>query len=195
MSAPAGALAGAAALAAAPFATRAARAADETTFEFDVALDGPALRIVRAAPTAVPLAGDTFLMLGTIYPAGTIDAGLLARTSPALSAAGFAAAPSTLISLRATSPTPYRPSSMPSATTSPPRLAPSKAHATSSSMKGIEGGIENAYRSITGGSGIYANARGAVVQTFRGENKTIMEPCSDLGVPAPLYTFTFTLAP
>src|SRR5215211_270561 len=79
-----GLMAGAAAVLAAP---AIARAQDDLAPEatFDVALDGASVRYVKAAPgdpSGLPMTGDTFILFGSIFPAGTFDSGNLNPDQP-----------------------------------------------------------------------------------------------------------------
>ena len=191
-----GLMAGAAALLAAP---AVARAADDATDEesFDVALDGATMRYVKATPghpSGLPQIGDTFIVFGSIYPAGTFEAGNLNPDQPG-AIGRWVCRGSIQVDLTT--------EEVPHAVTTVQHVLGEGLSAAGGPIgpahdvivhEGFEGGLPEGTRSITGGTGKYAGARGEVVQVFRGANDTLIQVAPEIAVPAPSYTFTFRFA-
>lgn len=168
------------------------------TVEFDIALDGRTMYINRlssAEPVNPPLIGDTFVVFGSIYPAGTIDSGL---TGPDQAGAiGCWVCRGTFIVDVASGATPHvatgvlfalgdgLSASSRQLDTAPDGLL----------IDGVEGGVEDVLRPIAGGFGRYAGACGQVTQTLRGENDTMIELAPGVAVAAWNYTFAFDIDP
>jgi hypothetical protein len=188
-----GLLAGAAALVAAPVV---ARAEDDLAGEatFDVALDGTTVRYVKAAPghpSGLPMTGDTFILFGSIFPAGTFDAGNL---NPDQSGAigRWICRGSFYVDLTT--------DAVPHAVTTVLHVLGEGLSAAGGPIgsghdaichQGFEGGLPESTRAIVGGTGRYAGVQGDVFQLARGENDTVIQVTPEIAVPAPSYTFTF----
>jgi hypothetical protein len=189
-----GLVAGAAALLAAPRFTS-AQDSDADEVSFDVALDGATVRYVKAVPghpSGLPLTGDTFILFGTIFPAGTFDAGDINPDQDG--AIGRWICRGSFYVDLTTEEVPHAVTTVMhvlgeglSATTGGP-IGP--AH-DAIFHEGFEGGLEEGTRAIVGGTGRYAGARGEVVQVIRGGNDTLFQVTPEIAVPAPSYTFTF----
>ena len=188
-----GLAAGAAALLAAPTIARAQDdAPDELTF--DVALDGATVRYVKAAPghpSGLPLTGDTFILFGGIYPAGTFDAGDL-NPSQAGAIGRWICRGSFYVDLAS--------EQVPHAVTSVMHVLGDGLSAAGGPIgpahdaivhEGFESGLPETTRAIVGGTGRYAGVRGEVVQVARGANDTLIQVTPEVAVPTPSYTFTF----
>jgi hypothetical protein len=187
-----GVLAGAVAVLRAPVLVRAAE-----PLSMDMAFDGRTFRLNRldqGDPTKLPVPGDTFIVFGSLYPAGTIDKGLSGPDQPG--AIGRWVCRGTFVVDVNSGAVPHLVSTVLhvlgdsiSATTGAIERAPDVIV-----TEGFEGGYEVARRSIIGGYGRYAGIRGEVVQRLRGQNDTKIALTPGAAVPAPNYSFTFTLA-
>ena len=188
-----GLMAGAAALLAAPAIARAEDdAVDEETF--DVAIDGASARYVKAAPghpSGVPMTGDTFIFFGSIFPAGTFDAGHL-NPGQAGAIGRWVCRGSFYVDLTT--------EDVPHVVTSVMQVLGDGLSAAGGSIgathdvifhEGFEGGLPETTRAIVGGTGKYAGARRKVVQVTRGTNDTLIQVTPEIAVPASSYTFTF----
>jgi hypothetical protein len=173
----------------------AGRAAEGLTF--DVACDGRTMLINRLNQTeaiGLPRRGDTFVVTGSIYPAGTIDAGL---TGPDQAGAiGRWTCRGAFDVDIETGAVPHVVSSVLftfgeglTATTGLVELAEDAIL-----TDGFEGGVEEIRRVVVGGFGRYAGIRGEQIQYVRGENDTFLQIAPDVAVPAPNFTFVFNLA-
>ncbi|MGH2534574.1 MAG: hypothetical protein ACRDJW_20105 [Thermomicrobiales bacterium] len=188
-----GALAGATAfLSAAPT----AYAAEPVTF--DVALDGRTMTINRLNPTEPvnpPMIGDTFVVFGSIYPAGTIDEGLAGPDQTG--AIGCWVCRGTFIVDVASGATPHVATGVLFAFGEGLSAASRQLDTALDGLliDGVEGGVDEVPRPVAGGFGRYAGARGEVVQTLRGENDTLIQLAPDVAVSAWNYTFRFTIEP
>jgi hypothetical protein len=189
-----GLAAAAAALVAAP---AIARAEDGAAAEaiFDVALDGTTVRYVKAIPghpSGLPLTGDTFILFGSIFPAGTFDAGNLNPDQPG-AIGRWICRGSFYVDLT---------------TEEVPHAVTAVIHALGEGLsasvggpigpahdaifhEGFEGGVAESTRAIVGGTGRYAGVQGEVFQVVRGANDTLFQVTPEIAVPAPSYTFTF----
>jgi hypothetical protein len=188
-----GLMAGAAALLAAP---AVARAQDDVAGEatFDVALDGATVRYLNAAPgdpSGLPMIGDTFILFGTIFPAGTFDAGNL-NPDQAGAVGRWVCRGAFYVDL----PT----EAVPHAVTTVMHVLGDGLSAAGGPIgaghdaiyhEGFEGGLPETTRAIVGGTGKYAGVQGEVFQVVRGANDTLFRVTPDIAVPAPSYTFTF----
>jgi hypothetical protein len=188
-----GLAAGAAALLAVP---AVARAQDDLLDEatFDIALDGSTMRYVKAAPghpTGLPMIGDTFILFGTIFPAGTFDGGNLNPDQPGAIGRWICRGS---ISVDLTT------DAVPHAVTTVLHVLGAGLSAADGPIgpihdaivhEGFEGGVPETTRAIVGGTGRYAGAQGQAVQVFRGANDTAIQVAPEIAVPAPSYTFTF----
>ncbi|MGH2562611.1 MAG: alpha/beta fold hydrolase [Thermomicrobiales bacterium] len=191
-----GALAGAVALLRDPAAARAREEAQ--TLTLDVACDGGSLRLIRQNPTeapGLPLAGDWFIFSGSIYPAGTIDAGLTGPTQ-AGSIGRWVCRGTFLADLATLEP------GNPAVVTTVQFVLADGLSATAGNLgtaadaittEGFEpqAGLD-VIRVITGGYGQYAGAYGVMTATVREENDTLIPLAPDIAVPAPSFTFVFT---
>jgi hypothetical protein len=188
-----GLMAGAAALLAAPAIAR-AEDADADEVSFDVALDGATVRYVKATPghpSGLPLTGDTFILFGSIFPAGTFDAGDL---NPGQEGAiGRWICRGAFYVDLATEEVPH-------AVTTVMHVLGEGLSAAGGPIgpahdaivhEGFESGLPEVTRAIVGGTGRYAGVRGEVYQVLRGANGTLFQVTPDIAVPAPSYTFTF----
>jgi hypothetical protein len=188
-----GALAGATAfLAAAP----STRAAESVTF--DVALDGSTMLINRlnsTEPVNPPMIGDTFVVFGSIYPAGTIDDGLAGPDQPG--AIGCWVCRGTFIVDVASGATPHVATAVLFALGDGLSASSRQLDTALDGLliDGVEGGVEEVRRPVAGGFGRYAGGRGDVVQTLRGENDTLIQLAPDIAVNAWNYTFRFAIEP
>ena len=190
-----GLMAGAAALLAAPAIARAQDdAADEVSF--DVALDGATMRYVKANPghpIDLPQIGDTFIVFGSIYPAGTFDKRDLNPDQPG-AIGRWVCRGSISVDLST--------DDVPHAVTTVNHVLGDGLSVTGGPIgpvhdaiihEGFEGGLAENIRAIVGGTGKYAGARGDVIQVLRGANDTLIQVAPELAVPAPSYTFTFRI--
>ncbi len=188
-----GLMAGAATLLAVPKIARAqGAAADELTF--DVALDGATIRYVKAAPghpSGLPLTGDTFIMFGSIFPAGTFDAGDL-TPNQAGAIGRWICRGSFYVDLAS--------EDVPHAVTTVMHVLGDGLSSAGGPIgpahdaivhEGFESGLPETTRAIVGGTGKYAGVQGEVVQVARGANGTLIQVTPEIAVPAPSYTFTF----
>ena len=189
--------AGAAALPAAPSLARAQGATEET---YDLALDGRTFRVVlanqanQADPNGLPQTGDTFVMYGSIYPAGTFVKGNLNLDQPG--------AIGRLI-CRGTFNVDVSTEAVPHVITSVQHILGPGLSVSAGAVEqapdaimheGLEGGVPMTRRTITGGYGKYAGARGEATQELRGQNDTLIQLAPEISAPAASYTFTFTFA-
>jgi hypothetical protein len=189
-----GSVGAASALAATTATAQAQRPPARKRFNYDVACLGNTLRVIlapEANPAAGNLLGSVFYVEGEIYPAGTIkrtgfNPASMARIGTWICRGWF------LI-------TPGRPN--PHVITqqeyviggiSSRRLFPPD-HLASSGMEGADKEV-TLVRSIVGGSGRFAGARGTVIQAVTGTNTTRLTPkaLGDLG-NAPNFRFQFNL--
>ena len=188
-----GLMAGAAALLAAPAIARAQDdAADEVTF--DVALDGATVRYVKAAPghpSGLPMTGDTFILFGSIFPAGTFDAGDL-NPGQAGAIGRWICRGSFYVDLTT--------EDVPHAVTTVMHVLGEGLSSAGGPIgpahdaivhEGFESGLPETTRAIVGGTGRYAGVQREVVQVARGANDTVIQVTPEIAVPAPSYTFTF----
>jgi hypothetical protein len=172
-------------------------AAEPGALEWDVALDGRTFRVVRgdqSNPSALPTVGDTFVMYGSIYPAGTIAAGL-SGPDQAGSLGKWICRGIFNVDLAT--------EAVPHAITNVLHVLREGLSATSAGVEtavdalvheGFEGGYPVGRRAVVGGHGRFAGVRGETFQTYRGENETLIQLTPEIAVPASNYTFTFTLA-
>lgn len=188
--------AGAAALLAAPTVARAAES-EAAEIVFDVAIDGSSGRMVRgnqSDPNAMPAAGDTFIMYGVIFPAGTFDQGNLSPDQPG-AIGRWICTGAFNVDLAS--------GGVPHVITTVSHILDNGLSITDGAVEeapdaiihlGLEGGVPLTRRAVIGGYGRFADARGAALQEFRGENDTLIPLTADVAVPAPSYTFTFILS-
>jgi hypothetical protein len=188
-----GLMAGAAAVLAAP---AIARAQDDLAPEatFDVALDGASVRYVKAAPgdpSGLPMTGDTFILFGSIFPAGTFDSGNLNPDQPG-AIGRWICRGSFYVDLTT--------EAIPHAVTTVMHVLGTGLSAAGGPIgaghdaiyhEGFEGGLPESTRAIVGGTGKYAGVQGEVFQVARGANDTVFQLTPEIAVPAPSYTFTF----
>ena len=185
-----GALAGAAAL------TRAAvgRAAERLTL--DVACDGRTMlinRLNQVEAFGLPRRGDTFVVTGSVYPAGTIDAGL---TGPDQAGAiGRWTCRGAFDVDIETGGVPHVVSSVLFSFGDGLTATAGRVELAEDAIltDGFEGGVEEIRRVVVGGFGRYAGIRGEQIQYLRGENDTFLQIAPDVAVPAPNFTFVFDL--
>lgn len=192
-----GTVAGAAGLLALPASSRAQM---EDSLELDVACDGRTFRLIRVDPAqadAPPMMGDTFIVVGSIYPAGAIEEGLagpdqegaigrwVCRGTFALDAAtaeeGAALAITTVL---------FALGEGLSSTAGQLQAAPDGIV-----TEGFEPESEEPLtRGIIGGYGAYGGVRGDQIQVVRGTNDTEIMVAPEIVLPAPNFTFTFAFA-
>jgi hypothetical protein len=188
-----GLMAGAATLLAAPAIVRAQDdAADEAIF--DVALDGATTRYVKAVPghpSGLPMTGDTFILFGSIFPAGTFDKGDLSPDQPG-AIGRWICRGSFYVDLTT--------EDVPHAVTTVMHVLGDGLSAAGGPIgpvhdaivhEGFEGGLPESTRAIVGGTGKYLGVQGEVYQVARGANATLIQVTPEIAVPAPSYTFTF----
>lgn len=188
-----GALAGMAALVGAG--GSAARASqNQETLELDVALDGRTWRMNRLSEIGPPLMGDTFITLGSIYPGGAFDDGVTGPDDPG--AIGRWICQGTFIVDVASGDVPHVLSTQHfvfgddlSSSTGQPNTA-----ADALVSIGVEGGVEETLRTVSGGFGRYAGASGSVHQAWVGSNETLMQVAPGTIMPAFNNHFVFTFA-
>lgn len=158
---------------------------------YDVACLGDTLKIIFA-PGASPsdMRGSTFSVEGVIYPAGTVpgtgfDPNSAAGIGIWMCRGWFLIAPER--------PEPHVITTQEYlfGDITPSRLYPPD-QLVSSGMEGSEDEREPAIRSVTGGTGRYAGAKGVVLQHGNGANTTELGPGGALG-PAPNFRFEFDL--
>jgi hypothetical protein len=181
---------------AAPAVARAA-ASEIEELSFDVALDGRTMRVVRgpqSEPSSPAMAGDTFVMYGAIFPAGTFDQGSFSPDQPG--AIGRWICSGTFNVDIASGGVPHVISTVQHILDSGLSIGEGTVEEAPDAIVhvGLEGGVPVTHRAIIGGYGTFANARGDGLQVFRGENDTLIQVTPDLAVPASSYTFTFTFA-
>jgi hypothetical protein len=162
-----------------------------TELAYDVACLGDTLRIIFA-PGANPsdMRGSTFSVEGVIYPAGTVpatgfDPRGLDGVGRWICRGWFLIAPGR--------PEPHVITTQEYlfGDISAARLYP-RDQLVSSGMEGSKDESQPAVRSVTGGTGRYAGARGVVFQHGNGTNTTALGPGGALG-PAPNFRFEFRL--
>jgi hypothetical protein len=188
-----GLMAGAAALLAVP---AVAHAQDDLPDEavFDVALDGASIRYVKGVPgdpSGLGMTGDTFILFGSIYPAGAFDAGNLNPDQPG-AIGRWICRGSLYVDLAS--------EAVPHAVTTVMHVLGAGLSAAGGPIgashdvivhEGFEGGLPETTRAIIGGTGRYAGVKGEVYQIARGTNDTLIQATPEIAVPAPSYTFTF----
>jgi hypothetical protein len=186
-----GALAGAAALLGGP-ATAATATQTADTLELDVAMDGRTWRMNRLSEIGPPLMGDTFIIFGSIYPGGALDEDVTGPDAPGSS--GRWICKGTFIA-DATS------EIVPSVHTTQQFILGDGISASEGQLDaapdallstGVEGGVEEVHRTLSGGYGEYAGATGSVLQTALGTNDTLRQVGPDLTAPSANYRFVFT---
>jgi hypothetical protein len=148
----------------------------------EVACDGRTFRLVRKDPMAtdqLPSRGDTFIVNGKIYPAGTIASGLSGPDQPGSIGTWICRGWFYVEDLA----------------TQTPHAATTQIYfqddGSSLTSDGLEGGITSV-RAVSGGTGRWAGVSGSVIQEEVDTNDTLL----DLGpveVPAPNIRFTFSL--
>jgi hypothetical protein len=187
-----GGLAGATALAtlAGPGGTAA-----QTTLELDMACDGRTFRLNRTNQTGeigLPVVGDTFIVYGSVYPAGSFDHGVAGPDDPG-AIGRWICRGTFLIDIES--------GAVPHVVTTVLFALADGLSATNGLVgeatdglltQGLEGGLEETRIVLGGGYGRHAGARGEVVQVLRGENETLIELAPDVSVSAPNYTFQFS---
>ncbi len=186
-----GAVAGAAALLGAPAsAAQAAQTGD--TLELDVAMDGRTWRMNRLSEIGPPLMGDTFIIFGSIYPGGALDEGVAGPDDPG--AIGRWICKGTFIADAESGIVPAVHTTQQfilgdgiSASEGQLDAAPDALLTT-----GVEGGVEEVSRTLSGGYGEYAGATGSVVQTAHSTNETVRQVGPGLTAPSGNYRFVFT---
>jgi hypothetical protein len=169
---------------------------ETTSLVFDVALDGRTVHMVRANqtdPNAPPTLGDTFVMYGTIYPGGTFDQGSVNPDD--LGGIGrWICRGAFNVDLAS--------GAVPHAVSTVLHILGKGLSATDGAVEeaadaivheGLESGVPVIRRSILGGYGKYAGARGEALQEYRGDNETVIQITPEIAMPAPNYTFTFAL--
>ncbi|MGH2562069.1 MAG: hypothetical protein ACRDJH_23670 [Thermomicrobiales bacterium] len=191
-----GLAAGAAALLAAPTVARAVEPETEELV-FDVALDGRTMRVVRGPqsdPNSPAEVGDTFVMYGNIFPAGTFDQGSTSPDQPG--AIGRWICSGAFNVDIASGGVPHVISTVQHILDSGLSIAEGAVEEAPDAIVhvGLEGGVPVTHRAIIGGYGRFANVRGEGLQELRGENDTLIQVTPDVTVPASSYTFTFRLA-
>ncbi len=178
-----GAIAGAAGLLGA---TQAAGLAQSNEFGFDVACNGGTMvfnRKLGNPPDSLVLRGDTFLVQGRIYPAGTIAQGL---TGPGQAGGiGTWVCHGWLFHDAAD----ILNGAVPHTITTQHYLLDSGDGLVS---EGTEGG-QYTLRVITGGYGLYHGARGSVSEAEVETNNTLINLGEGVLAPAPNITFQFQL--
>ncbi len=163
---------------------------------FDVALDGGTFRMIRANatdPNALPMLGDTFVMYGTIFPSGTFDQG---RTGPnAPGAIGRWICRGSFNVDLASGAVPHAISTVVHILGDGLSVSRGAVEEASDAIvhEGLESGVPVIRRSVLGGYGKYAGVRGEAVQEYQGDNETVIQITPEVTMPAPNYTFTFTL--
>jgi hypothetical protein len=186
-----GGLAGATALATL---ARPARTEAQAALELDMACDGRTFRLNRTNQTGeigLPVVGDTFIVYGSVYPAGSLDAGVAGPDD--FGAIGRWICRGTFLIDVETGAVPHVITSVLFALAE--GLSATNGligEATDGLLtQGLEGGLEETRIALGGGYGRHAGARGEVLQMLRGENETQIELAPDVSVPAPNYTFRF----
>ena len=184
-------MAGAAALLAGESRAATARQ-DRDTVEFDVAIDGRTWRSNRLSEVGPPLMGDTFIVLGSIYPAGSFDEDVSGPSDPG--AIGRWICQGTFLVDVAEGSTPHVFTTVMFALGD--GLSSSEGsleEATDALLTiGYEGGVEEVQRTLSGGFGTYAGANGSVTQRLHGSNDTVMEMRPGISIEATNYRFTFS---
>ena len=151
--------------------------------EFEVACDGGSFWLNRRDPGATISPGDTFIVSGRIYPSGTIAQGLSGPHQAGSIGTWihrgwfyygfeeiFAGAAPHIISTQS-----FLFDTFDGLTTD-----------------GTEGG-QFVVRPITGGYGMYRDARGVSKESEVGENETVVDLGNEILIPAPNLRFTFEL--
>ncbi|MGH2534524.1 MAG: hypothetical protein ACRDJW_19845 [Thermomicrobiales bacterium] len=190
------ALAGAAAMLAAPAASRAA--VEAPTLTLDVAADGGSFRLMRQNPTdppGPPLLGDWFIFSGSIYPERTIDQGLTGPTQ-AGSIGRWICRGVFLADLATLEPMHVAVITTVQFVLGDGLSATAGSLGTAADAIATEGfepqpGLD-VIRVITGGHGRYAGAQGILTAAVREENDTLIQITPDFAAPAPSFTFVFT---
>lgn len=175
-----------------------AHADDAKTLKLDVAVDGRTYRLNRldpSDPAALPVAGDTFIVFGSVYPEGAIAEGLSGPDDTG--AIGHWVCRGTFVSDLATlrQGAPLNITTVLfafgeglSATEGQPETA-----ADGLVTEGFEpGGPAEIRRGLTGGFGRYAGARGEVIQTYAGDNETRIQVIPQMPFPAPNFVYAIT---
>lgn len=186
-------MAGAAALlAGGSHAVNAQPAAD--TLELDVAIDGRTWRANRLSEVGPPLMGDTFIVLGTIFAGGALDADVAGPDDPG--AMGRWICQGTFLADVAESPPPHVFTTVMFALGDGlSSSAGSLETATDGLLTiGLEGGVEEVERTLSGGFGTYAGANGSVLQTHHSNNETHLAMRPGITPDAANYQFTFSFA-
>ena len=187
--------AGAATLVALPATGRATESSGREVVH-DVAIDGRSFRVVRADqsdPSAPPRLGDAFVVYGTIFPAGTFDRGNLGPDQPGVIGrwicrgvfnvdVGTEAVPHVVSTVQH-----VLGAGLAATIGRVEQAADAIVH------EGLEGGVPLTRRSILGGYGAFAGARGEAIQELRGENETPILLAAGTEAPAASYTFRFSI--
>jgi len=176
-----GVLAGAAVLLGSP---PTASAHHEDYLTLDVACDGRTWRMIRMDPTAMdelPKRGDTFIVSGKIYPAGTIESGLSGPDQVGSIGTWVCRGWFNVEDI----------------TTETPHVATVQLYNFDDGnglvSEGLEGGVR-VRRAITGGMGRWADTRGDMTEEEVGENDTLLQ-FGSIEVPAPNIRFVFSMTP
>lgn len=186
-----GMLAGAATLLSGSHAARASQSGGET-LELDVAMDGRTWHMNQISDTGPPLMGDTFVVLGSIFPADSFDSGVVGPDSSG--AIGRWICQGTFIVDVASGNIPLMLTTQQFILGDGLSSSEGQLEAAPDALLsvGVEGGVEQNSRTLSGGYGAHAGANGSVLQTTHGTNETLMHVAPGETMPAFNYRFAFS---